>query len=358
LRSDLLSWRGKLGILTERFRSRRKDMADESVEAFARRRLGQASTILADAFVTGIHAGDPALLSARAAFPRLASWEQEYGSVMKGMAASARQRRESARANGVAVQRGSRMWSFGDGLRRMVESLSAEMQSSLHLGVAVKKIEFAAASDGSEPRWTVHGDGRDKWPANVVVLTAPADAQARMLADLDAELATMISAIAYNRVVVVALGFREDQVPVRLDGFGFITPQQTRRDLLGVQWCSSIFPGRAPAGHVLMRALCGGWHRGEMVDWQDERLLETVRSELRLALGIVAEPVFHHIARWDRAIPQYHLGHLDRVTAIQDRAGRHPGLYLAGNAYHGIAMNDCVEQAEILATRISSSLAL
>jgi oxygen-dependent protoporphyrinogen oxidase len=145
-------------------------------------------------------------------------------------------------------------------------------------------------------------------------------------------------------------------MPARLDGFGFIAPQRTRRDLLGVQWCSSIFPERAPPGSVLLRAMCGGWNRPDTVHWEEDRLLTAVRRELRLALGVVAPPSFHQIIRWDRAIPQYQLGHNERVAWIEDRVRRHPGLFLAGNAYHGIAINDCTEQAEQLAARLKQYL--
>src|SRR5205807_2199725 len=159
-----------------------------------------------------------------------------------------------------------------------------------------------------------------------------------------ADLAEAISAIAYNRIAVVALGFRLADVPMPLDGFGYIAPQNTRRDLLGVQWCSSIYPGRAPDDCVLLRAMSGGWHRADIVDWDDARLLQALRAELKLAMKIDAAPVFHKIIRWDKAIPQYHLGHLDRVAQIDSRLKQHPGLFLGGNAYRGVALNDCTEQ--------------
>jgi oxygen-dependent protoporphyrinogen oxidase len=189
------------------------------------------------------------------------------------------------------------------------------------------------------------------------VLACPAYQQAAILADLDAELADHIGAIPYNRVTVVALGFRRADVPRSLDGFGYITPQRLRRDVLGVQWCSSIFAGRAPEGMVLLRAMVGGWHRAEVAGWDDARLIAVVRDDLRAALGIQIAPIFQHIARWDRAIPQYHVGHLERVGWIEARAARHPGLFLTGNAYKGVALNDCTEQAELLAVRIKNVLA-
>src|SRR5262249_23429987 len=123
-----------------------------------------------------------------------------------------------------------------------------------------------------------------------------------------------------------------------------------------VQWCSSIFPNRADAGHVLLRTMCGGWHRPEMVGWDDERLLAAVREELRHTMQIQAAPVFHRIIRWDRAIPQYHLGALERVGWSDEWVTRHPGLLLAGNAYHGVALNDCTGQAVLMADRVRAYL--
>jgi oxygen-dependent protoporphyrinogen oxidase len=189
-----------------------------------------------------------------------------------------------------------------------------------------------------------------------VALTCPAYRQAELLADLDGTLAEQINGIPYNRVAVVALGYRAADVPHSLDGFGYLSPQRARRDVLGVQWCSSIFPGRAPAGLVLLRALCGGWQRPEVVDWDDGRLLTAVRAELRQALRIDSPPVFHQVVRWHRAIPQYHLGHLDRVAWIESRAAAHPGLFLGGNCYRGVALGDCVEQGDVLAEHIGAWL--
>ena len=163
--------------------------------------------------------------------------------------------------------------------------------------------------------------------------------------------------VPYNRIAVVALGYRASDVAHPLDGFGYLSPQRSRRDVLGVQWCSSIFPGRAPPGAVLLRAMCGGWNRPEIVDWDDVKLLASVRLEFAQAMEIHAEPAFHHVVRWDRAIPQYHLGHLERVARIEGRAAGHPGLFLGGNAYHGVALNDCTEQAALLAGRVAGYLA-
>lgn len=356
--SDLLSWRGKWSILGEHFRPPRAEQTDESIDAFVRRRAGsEAALVLADALVTGIHAGDPTLLSVRAAFPRLAALEMEHGSVLKGLAATARRRRAEAAARGEPYRRGSKMWSFREGLRVAIETLCERLPSKPLLGVAVGRIQRAAGTDTQETAWTIYGEGQDRWLADAVVLACPAPQQAAIVADLDEELARTIEAIPYNQLAVVAIGYRASQVPMALDGFGFIVPQRTKRDLLGVQWCSSIFPERAPPGILLLRAMCGGWNRPEVVDWDDARLLQAVRTELRLAMGIGTEPIFHHIIRWERAIPQYHLGHLERVAWIEERVARYPGLFVGGNAYHGVALNDCTEQADVLAEQIKRSLA-
>ncbi len=346
LRTDLLGWRGKLSLLWERFRGRPRELHDESIDAFVRRRAGaEAADVLADALVTGIYAGDPALLSLPACFPRLAQLEREYGSVIKGFARTARRRRAEATARGAPYQRSSKLWSLRGGLRSLVETLAAQLKESARLGVRVRAV---GRHDGG---WVVQADGQDRWHTDAVVLTCPAYRQAEMLADLDGELADRIAAIPYNRVAVVGLGYRQSDVPGTLDGFGFIAPQHTRRDLLGVQWCSSIYPDRAPPGMVLLRGMCGGWHRPEVVAWDDDRLVAAVHAELRHVLGITAPPVFRRIVRWPHAIPQYHVGHLDRLAWIETRLRGHPGLFLGGNAYRGVALNDCTEQGEVLARR-------
>jgi oxygen-dependent protoporphyrinogen oxidase len=349
LRSDILSWRGKIGILAERFRRSCPLSNDESVEEFACRRAGrEVAEVLVDAFVTGIHAGDPKLLSVRAAFPRLAALESQYGSVLKGLIASARERRREAKAKGETLERPGKLWSFREGLGFLVESVRAGLRGTVDVGVAVKRLER------TETGWKVHGEGGDSWDADAVILACPAYQQAAILGDFDAELAGLVGGIPYNRVAVVALGYRRVEVPVSLDGFGYLTPRGSRGDVLGVQWCSSTYPCRAPEGMVLLRAICGGWHRPHVVGWDDDRLVQTVTAELRVTLKITAPPIFRRIIRWDRAIPQYNVGHLDRVAAIEQRTARYDGLILAGNAYHGVSLNDSTEQAEILAGRLAT----
>jgi oxygen-dependent protoporphyrinogen oxidase len=345
--SSVLSWRSKWAILTERFRRAKPPAGEESVASFARRRTNaEVADTLADAFVTGIYAGDSAQLSIQAAFPRFATFEREHGSVLRGFSAAARARRASGQPRG----RG-KMWSFGRGLGLLVERLAGRLRTPPLTNVAVRTLIPLLDGPGG---YRVLGEGNDVWVVDRVVLACPAYRQAEILADLDPPLASEVAAIPYNRVAVVALAFGVRDIAMPLDGFGYLTPGRDRRDILGVQWCSSIFPGqRAPQGTVLLRALCGGWHRPELVDWPDDRLVAAVRAELAVTMKIQATPMFHHIIRWDRAIPQYHVGHLERLGRIDAALTRHPGLYLTGNAYRGVSMNDCVENAEALAERIA-----
>jgi oxygen-dependent protoporphyrinogen oxidase len=285
----------------------------------------------------------------------MAELERDYGSVIKGFAAQARQRKADARARGVPYERPGKMWSFPGGLRTLVDGIVGQLKQPPLLGVNIRAL--TKEGNPARPLWRVHGDGEDGWEADVVVLACPAYQQQALLAELDAQLAEPIGAFAYNRIAVVALGYKKSDVPMPLDGFGFIAPQNTRRDILGVQWCSSIYPNRAPDDCVLVRAMCGGWHRGDIVDWDDARLLQALRAELKLAMSIEAEPVFHKIVRWNKAIPQYTLGHLERVAWIERRLGQHPGLFLGGNAYRGVALNDCTEQGDLLAQQISQFMA-
>jgi oxygen-dependent protoporphyrinogen oxidase len=356
LATDVIGWRSKLAVLLERFRRPRRGDADESVDDFLKRRFSrEIASTLGDAFVTGIFAGDSRLLSVAAAFPRLVALEREHGSLLRGLAATARQRRAEAAATGQPTPRAGTMWSFREGLGVIVDALRGRLRTPPETDTLIQRVEPVRAEARST--WRLYAPDGRTWDADAVVLTCPAFEQARLLRERDSDLAAEIGGIAYNRIAVVALGYRASDVPVSLDGFGYLTPGRDRRDVLGVQWCSSIFPGRAPEGDVLLRALCGGWHRPEVVDWDDQRLLVAVRRELAQAVGVRAAPVFHRIVRWDRAIPQYHVGHLERVARIQARAAAHPGLFLGGNSYHGVAINDCVEQGAALADRVAAYLA-
>ena len=350
LTTRLLSLRGKWKLLTEPWRKTPPPKEDESVQEFVTRRAGkEAADVFADALVTGIHGGDPALLSVAAAFPRLPVMEREAGSIVRGFMRAAKKRKADANAQGLAPPGPMKMWSFRDGLGVLIDGLHAQLGAAVKCGVAVRSLMDAT----SVAPWKVYGESGFAWSADAVVLACPAYEQAAILAELNPPLAGELAAIPYNRIAVVALGYRAAHCPGRHDGFGYIAPQNTRRDVLGVQWCSSIFPDRAPQGLVLWRALCGGVHRAEQVEWDDDRLAKAVHAEIKLAMGVTGEPVFRRIVRWPNAIPQYVVGHLARVARIDALAATHPGLFLTGNAFRGVAMADCVDQAADTAAKVA-----
>jgi oxygen-dependent protoporphyrinogen oxidase len=278
----------------------------------------------------------------QACFPRIAAYERDHGSVIVGMMEAARSRPGGATAR-------QQMWSFPGGLQSLVEAVSRSLRVAPRTSSPVRRVLRTQAG------WSVE-TGNRAWDADVVALACPAKEQARALQEVDAELAGRVGGIPYNRVVTVALGYRRADVPHPLDGFGYLSPQRQRRDVLGMQWCSSIFPGRAPDDHVLVRALCGGWHRGDVVDWDDARLIAAVRKEMRRVTGARAAPAFCEIVRWDEAIPQYFVGHLGNVAWVEERCRLHPGLYLGGNAYRGVALPDCVQHSRSLAEQAAAYL--
>ena len=346
LTTPLLSLRGKVELLAEPVRRRSKaGSPDESVRAFATRRMGkEAATVFMEALVTGVHAADPGRLSVRAAFPRLAAFEADAGSVFRGVMRGSKAKRRAAEARDEKPQP-QRMWSFPGGLQTLVDALRDRLADALVTGAAVKRLE--RRPDG---RWRLTTDA-GVHDADAVILTCPAHEQARLLADTDSALAGELAGIGSNRIAVVALGYRAADAPA-LDGFGYIAPISLKRDAIGVQWCSSIFPDRAPPGFVLWRALCGGELRPELVDLDDDALVRRAHAEMRATMKVAGDPVFAQVVRWPRAIPQYHLGHLDRVARIDAAVARWPGLFVTGNAFKGVAMNDVVEQAGLTAARV------
>jgi oxygen-dependent protoporphyrinogen oxidase len=275
----------------------------------------------------------------QASFPRLAGYERDHGSVTAGMA-HARTSRPARR---------QQMWSIDGGLQTLTDAIATCLRTPPLTRLPVRGLSR------TEKGWRVEADGVGL-DADAVILTCPAGEQARLLQPLDAQLAGRVGAIPYNRIAAVALGYRRQDVRHPLDGFGYLSPQRERRDVLGMQWCSSIFAGRAPDGHVLVRALCGGWHRGEVVNWEDARLISAVRAEMAVAAGVRAAPVFTEVVRWPQAIPQYPVGHPSAVAWIEARAAAHPGLYVGGNAYRGVSLNDCVEQGSALAARAAAGI--
>ncbi|MBT9555489.1 MAG: protoporphyrinogen oxidase [Myxococcales bacterium] len=350
LRSRLLSPLAKLRIAMEPWIPRRRSLADESVAAFARRRLGpRALERLIDPFVSGVFAGDPERLSVRSAFPRLVELESQYGSLIRASRALAKARRALPAAGATGGSSPSagpagKLWSFEGGMRDLPMALEAALGSAVRTGERV--IDVRRAQDG----WVVSTDsGLRLSGVDAVVLTIPAFAAARLLAPLSEGLSRPLEAIEYAPVSVVALGFRREDVSHPLDGFGFLVPSRERRPILGCLIDSSVYPGRAPKDHVLLRSIVGGSRRPEDALRPDGELIELVLKELDPHFGIEGRPVVAEVIRWRNAIPQYTLGHSDRVNQVESASREWPGLWVAGNALRGVAVNDCTREASRLA---------
>ncbi len=346
MKSPLLPLGARLRVVREMWVSKRTDGADETVAEFATRRLGpKAYERLVDPFVSGIFAGDPTKLSLKAAFPRLAELEAEYGSLITASRKLAKERENDPDRN--AAGPSGRLTSFPKGMSTLVHALTTALEGAVHTGERVRDVR--RTSDG----WTVTTTGQTLERLDKVVLAIPAGAAASILGRLDDALALPLSRIPYPAVAVVALGFRREQVKHPLDGFGFLIPSTEKRNILGCLWTSSIFPGhRAPHGHVLLRSMCGGARNSDFALQDDASLTSAVRQELDGLLGLNGEPALTSIQRWPQAIPQYVQGHLERREALYETLAKYEGLYVTGNALKGVGVNDCTREAAVVAERV------
>ncbi len=342
--TPLFSWPGKLRMALDLLLPRGEG-GDESLAAFVTRRLGrEALDRVAQPLVGGIYTADPERLSLAATMPRFLEMERTQRSIVLAMW---RQQRAAARRSADSGARWSLFLSFDDGLQRLVDTLAARLPGdAVTLGRPVEAVE--AAPGGG---WRL-GDGLD---CAAVVLATPAPVAAAQVRGLDAGLADELAAIPYASSATVTMAYRREDVPHPLDGFGFVVPHAERRALLAATFSSLKYPGRAPDGMLLIRAFVGGALRPELVELDDAALVAAVRRELADLLGVRAEPQLTTLARWRRAMPQYHVGHLARVARIRARAAA-LGLHLAGNAYEGVGIPDCIRSGETAAEAAFATL--
>jgi oxygen-dependent protoporphyrinogen oxidase len=343
LRSSLISWPGKLRMLYDLFAP--KGPEDETVSDFVSRRLGrEALDMLIDPMVSGVFAGDPYRMSIRSCFPRIKELEDEYGSLMKAMIRIGRERKK-AREPGVSAAPSGNLTSFYDGAQTMTDAIAGKLGDRLLLGVSVEGVE----RNGKNYRLNTSGGVFD---ADIAVLASPAFVTSGILKDIDSVISKELLEIPYPPLSVVCFGYEREKVGHSLDGFGFIIPHKEGARILGTLWDSSIFPNRAPEGHVLLRSMIGGAKSPDLAMLDDEKLTNTVFDELNKLVELRSDPDFVKIYRWEKAIPQYLLGHGERVGLIEERLKSFPGIYLAGNAFRGVGMNDCVENGFRISDRI------
>jgi oxygen-dependent protoporphyrinogen oxidase len=341
VRSPLFSLAGKLRMGLDLVLPRGRGGDDESLADFVRRRLGrEALERVADPLASGIYTGDPEALSLAATMPRFAEMEARDRSLILGL------RRRASEAQGVAGARYGLFVSHRDGMGALVQALAARIPE--------RAIQLRRGVDAIEPTnggWRLRA-GDAVFDADAVVLACPAAATARLLRPLDAEAAAALAAIPHASSAIVSLGIPTADLPGGLQGFGFVVPAVDRRDILACTFSSRKWPGRAPDGHELVRAFVGGVRRPDLLDRDDAALVATVRRELERYLGWRGEPRFARVDRWPSAMPQYTLGHVARVREIESRIVRMSGLALAGNAYHGVGIPDCVRSGEAAVDRV------
>ncbi|MFM7244016.1 MAG: protoporphyrinogen oxidase [Planctomycetaceae bacterium] len=347
LASPLLSPAGRARLFWERFVPPRPAHAgdDESLESFAVRRLGrEAFERLVQPLAAGIWTADPARLSMAAACPDFLAMERDHGSLWAG------ERRRLARSIAPDAS-GARYGQFVT-LAGGMETLPRRLAEDLHRR-GVRSLEGTASSvvRSAAGGWQVAGDWGGPLPADAVVVATPAAAASRLLATLDATLAGDLAAIEYAGSCIVSLGFAREQVAHPLDAAGVVIPRSAGRRILAVSFSSSKFPGRAPPGCVLMRVFIGGALDPEATAMPDDALVIRARDEVGEILGARGEPQLTRVERWDRAMPQYHVGHVARVARIEAAVGRHPGLALAGAAYEGVGIPQVIASGQKAAVR-------
>jgi len=346
--SRLWSGGAKLRLLKEPFIGRA--VKEESIAEFVRRRLGDEFLHYAiDPFVAGVYAGDPAKLSVQSAFPKLYALEKNYGGLIRGAIASRRERKQRKE---VSKDR-ARLFSFVDGMETFPLAIAERLGNSVRCDTEVEHIVPMRA--GKYPVYTVsvrHGGERETLQADILVLASPARATASMIRSIDPAMAKTLESIYYPPVAEVFLGFRSAQVERKLDGFGFLVPKAENRKILGSIWASTLFANRAPEGCVAFTSFVGGARNPELVSLENEKITSLVVDELKSLAGVKGSPVFTKVIRWERAIPQYNLGYHTVLSAIDRFEQNFQGAFICANYRGGIAVGDCVMNAETVADRI------
>ncbi len=350
LRSNLMSWPGKLRIAKEFFVPKRTGDGDETLAEFGRRRLGpEALEKLIAPMVSGIFAGDPETMSLKSCFPRIYELEQEYGGLLRAMMKLASQKRAERKAGkqvASAAGPGGILTSFVEGIQQLTDSTSGALQGTVRSGAAAASIR--RREDGYE----IGLDDGGRIDADVVVAAVPAYHLAEMIREESVVLADILKAILYAPMNVVCFGYEREKIAHDLNGFGYLIPKREGCSILGTLWDSSIFPNRAPEGHVLLRSMMGGATNPGAFDLSDRHVQEYVQADLREIMGIEAAPDFVRIFRHRHAIPQYTVGHGQRLLALDEGFHKFPGLFFTGNAFFGIGLNDCVQASNRAAEKV------
>lgn len=355
--SGLISWPAKVRMGLDLVIPRRRSQADESLASFVRRRLGQeALDKIAEPLIGGIHSSDPEMMSLKSTFPRLLEMEKQYGSLIRASRAGQRKMRAQIKAAkaGETASRVRRTFfvSYIEGMQYLVDSLMRALDpDTLRLNQRVTKIKGITRPQTKEPTYQIYIQGGEPIEADSIVLTTLSHQTADLLGEVDSSLAEKLRGIPCVSSATISLAYKRSDIGHPLNGFGFLVPQTENRRIMASTWSSVKWNHRAPEDYVLLRTFVGGAKKEELVDLDEQSLVKVVREDLQDIMGINAEPIFTRIYRWQKSMPQYTLGHLERVEAIEKMVGSHPGLYLTGASYRGVGIPDCIHNATLTAEK-------
>lgn len=358
IRTGLLSWAAKIRMGLDFILPAVRANGEETLGAFIRRRLGrEAYENLIEPLMSGIYAGDGDQLSLTSTFPYLRELELEHGGLVKGALALRKERLHKTRGNGkdLSPTHGTRSIFLTPllGLGELVDALVNKLQTvgvDLRLNTTVRTINPISTN------YELHLSDGALILADGVILATPSFVTADLVADFAADLAEELRPIEYVSTATVTLAYWESDLPRPLDGYGYVIPRREGRKALACTWTSTKFPHRAPQDFALLRVFIGRAGQGDQISWDNQALLEIAREELHLTLGITADPLLHRIYQWEKAMPQYVLGHGERLQRINSLLEIYPTLALAGNAYQGIGIPDCIYSGEQAAKRLVSTI--
>ena len=347
--TPILSPWGKLRAAMEFFIPPRKDPSDESMAHFVRRRLGRETfDRLVEPLVSAVYAADMEKLSLLATLPRFREMELKHGSLIRAMRHQMKSRRQ-AKTKTESGARYSMFVTLREGLSSMVGAIAARLpDGAVRLDTPVERIE----PDGDGWRLSLGGSAAERFDG--VIVATPSGTAARLFQSVDRELAGEVGSIEHSGTAVVSLGYDRQQVGHPMEGAGAVIPATENSPILACSFSSQKYSHRAPEGKVLLRVFVGGARHAELAEMDDRELLPLVTERAGRLLDIRGEPGFRNIAHWPGTMPQYHVGHKELVAGIEARIARLPHLELAGNAYHGVGIPDCIHGGEQAAERLLS----
>ena len=352
--TDIFSFAGKLRIAGDLFlpRARMNGSDDESLANFVTRRLGrEALERMAQPMVGGIYTADPAKLSLRATLPRFLEMEREHRSILLAMFRKRPQRKSS----GISGARYSLFLSFDDGMQVIIDELKRNILNAggqIKSRTKVDALSLESKANNGLHSWTVTTTAGEAFRADAVCLALPAHAAAALLRPINGGLAQQLDQIEYASTATINFAYRRSDISHPLDGFGFVVPIIEKLSLIACTFSSVKFAGRAPDDLVLLRAFVGGALQPHLFGLDEPEMVRLVKADLNHLLGISGEPMFVETAKWSRSMPQYEVGHLQRVAAIENELEQTPTLGLAGNSYRGAGIPDCIRSGEFAARRL------